>query len=95
MTYQRQISARSIRLGHALSLGTLWFSAISRWMMCGAEALGTWRLVFNGVPLETFDYRPEVGPDAPLVFLGRVEQIKGPHRDRNRPSREVSTCDRQ
>jgi glycosyltransferase involved in cell wall biosynthesis len=79
MTYQRQVSPRSILLGHALSRGTLWFSAISRWMMCGVEALGTWRLVFNGVPLEVFEFRPDLGPDAPLVFLGRVEEIKGPH----------------
>jgi glycosyltransferase involved in cell wall biosynthesis len=79
MTYQRQISPRSVRLGHALSRGTLWFSAISRWMMCGVEAVGTWRLVFNGVPLRVFDFRPHLQPDAPLVFLGRVEEIKGPH----------------
>jgi glycosyltransferase involved in cell wall biosynthesis len=79
MTYQRQISPRSILVGQALSRGTLWFSAISRWMMCGLEALGTWRLVFNGVPLAVFDFRPDLSPDAPLVFLGRVEEIKGPH----------------
>jgi glycosyltransferase involved in cell wall biosynthesis len=79
MTYQRQISPRSVRLGHALSRGTLWFSAISRWMMRSVEDLGTWRLVFNGVPLASFDFRPDLRPDAPLVFLGRVEEIKGPH----------------
>lgn len=79
MTYQRQINPRSVRLGQALSRGTLWFSAISRWMMRGVEAFGTWRLVFNGVPLETFEFRPAVRQNAPFVFLGRVEQIKGPH----------------
>ena len=41
--------------------------------------IGTWRLVFNGVPLATYDFQPDPGPDAPLVFLGRVEEIKGPH----------------
>ena len=35
--------------------------------------------MFNGVPLATYEYRPEPGPDAPLVFLGRVEEIKGAH----------------
>lgn len=79
MTYQRPVTRRSVRLGHALSRGTLWFSAISRWMMRGIDDVGTWRLVYNGVPLSTYTFRPDPGPDAPLVFLGRLEEIKGPH----------------
>jgi len=79
MTYQREISRRSIQLGHRLSRGTLQFTAISRWMMRGVEDIGAWHLVYNGVPLATYDFRPGVAPDAPLVFLGRVEEIKGPH----------------
>ena len=57
MTYQREISRRSVRLGHALSRGTLWFSAISRAMMHNVADVGTWRLVFNGVPLSTYEFR--------------------------------------
>lgn len=79
MTYQREISRRSVRLGHALSGGTLWFSAISRAMMHNVSDVGTWRLVFNGVPLSTYNFRAHSGLDAPLVFLGRIEEIKGPH----------------
>src|SRR5262249_20598010 len=58
---------------------TLWFSAISRQMMRSVEDVGTWRLVFNGVPLANYNFKPERSVDAPLVFLGRVEEIKGPH----------------
>lgn len=79
MTYQREISPRSVRWGHRLSRGTLWFGAISQWMMQHVADCGTWRVVFNGVPLSTYDFNPDPGPDAPLVFLGRVEEIKGPH----------------
>jgi glycosyltransferase involved in cell wall biosynthesis len=79
MTYQRQVNRRSIELGARLSRGTLWFSAISRWMMRHVEDCGTWRLVFNGVPLGTYDFQPQAAPGAPLVFLGRIEEIKGPH----------------
>jgi glycosyltransferase involved in cell wall biosynthesis len=79
MTYQREISRRSIKWGHALSRGTLWFSAISRSMMHDVVDVGTWRLVFNGVPLSRYKFRPHADPAAPLVFLGRVEEIKGPH----------------
>jgi glycosyltransferase involved in cell wall biosynthesis len=79
MTYQREISRRSVRLGNSLSLGTLWFSAVSRAMMHDVADLGTWRLVFNGVPLSRYEFRPQTDATAPLVFLGRVEEIKGPH----------------
>ncbi len=79
MTYQREISPGSVRWGHRLSRGTLWFGAISQWMMQHVADCGTWRVVFNGVPLATYGFNPDPGPDAPLVFLGRVEEIKGPH----------------
>jgi glycosyltransferase involved in cell wall biosynthesis len=79
MTYQREISRRSIQMGHALSRGSLWFTAISRWMMRGVEDIGTWRLVFNGVPLATYRFSAQCDAGAPLVFLGRIEEIKGPH----------------
>lgn len=79
MTYQRPISRRSIRTGTLLFGGTIWFSAISRWMMRSVEDLGRWRLVHNGVPLATYAFRGTVDADAPLVFLGRMEAIKGPH----------------
>jgi glycosyltransferase involved in cell wall biosynthesis len=57
----------------------LWFSAISHQLSRNVRHIGTWRLVYNGVPLASYDFRPDPGPDAPLVFLGRVEEIKGPH----------------
>ncbi len=31
------------------------------------------------MPLAAFDFQADPGPDAPLVFLGRIEEIKGPH----------------
>lgn len=77
MTYQRAIARRSIAWGHRLSRGTLWFSAISNRMMRGVADIGTWRLVPNGVTLAAYDFRADPGRDAPLVFLGRIEAIKG------------------
>lgn len=79
MTYQRPVTRRTVRLGHALSGGTLAFSAISDWMMQGVDDVGRWFMVPNGVPDGVYDFVPEVANDAPLVFLGRIEEIKGPH----------------
>lgn len=79
MTYQRAINPRSVRIGHALSRGTLAFTAISQWMMQYVRHIGRWTMIPNGVPLDAYAFRPTVAPDAPLVFLGRIEEIKGPH----------------
>ena len=79
MTYQRAISPRSVRLGHTLSRGTLEFTAISEWMMQHVKHIGRWNMIPNGVPLDAYSFRAAVAPDAPFVFLGRIEEIKGPH----------------
>lgn len=79
MTYQREVSPRSVRLGHLLSHGTLHFSGISNWMIEETRHLANWHLVFNGVPMSVYEFVPAVAEDAPLVFLGRIEHIKGTH----------------
>ena len=79
MSYQREISPATTRLAHRLSRGTLRFSAISQKMMRNVESLGEWRMIPNGVPIDAYAFRATAAPDAPLVFLGRVEEIKGPH----------------
>jgi len=79
MTYQRAITPRSVRVGHALARGTLEFTAISKWMLRDVADIGRWQVVPNGVSLGTYGFAPEVPDHAPLMFLGRIEEIKGPH----------------
>ncbi|MGH8050657.1 MAG: glycosyltransferase family 4 protein [Arenimonas sp.] len=79
MTYQREVTPGSVQWGHRLSAGSLHFSAISRHMMVNVEKLANWHLVYNGVPMNVYDFSASVAPDAPLVFLGRIEHIKGTH----------------
>jgi glycosyltransferase involved in cell wall biosynthesis len=55
------------------------FSAISSWMTEPVSDIGRWHLVPNGVALDTYPFVHDPGPQAPLIFLGRVEEIKGPH----------------
>jgi glycosyltransferase involved in cell wall biosynthesis len=79
MSYQRPISRRTTRLAHALSRGTLEFTAASKWMIHGVRDIGVWRIVPNGVPPNLYTSSVAVDERAPFVFLGRVEEIKGPH----------------
>lgn len=77
MSYQRAISPRTTTLAHRLSRGSLAFTATGRHMI--ADTLpGHWSVVPNGVPLATYDFRPVASAGAPLIFLGRMEPIKGP-----------------
>jgi glycosyltransferase involved in cell wall biosynthesis len=79
MSYQRDISPRTTSWAQGLSRGTIEFSAISRQMIEARPLQGRWHMVPNGVSTEAYTFQPEVANDAPLVFLGRVEEIKGPH----------------
>lgn len=79
MSFQREISPRTTSLAHRLARGTLEFSAISRQMIERVPLAGRWHLVPNGVALDAYAFRAAVPPDAPLMFLGRIEEIKGPH----------------
>lgn len=78
-SYQRHVSPRSARWGHRLSRGTLLFTACSRHCAATGNQAGNWQVIYNGVPTTRYQYAPSVPADAPLVFLGRLERIKGPH----------------
>lgn len=79
MSYQREITPRTAAMAHRFSRGSLQFSAVSRHMMRPVEMIGRWHLVPNGVSLNTYSFRATVDADAPLAFLGRLEEVKGPH----------------
>jgi glycosyltransferase involved in cell wall biosynthesis len=77
-SYQRHIVTRSIRFAGAMAGSSLMFTACSSWMYSHRLG-GEWRTVFNGVEVAKYDFVREVPADAALVFLGRLEKIKGVH----------------
>lgn len=79
MTYQRAITRRSVVLGNGLARGTLHFTAISKHMMNPVADIGTWHFVPNCASLQRYRFQATVENDAPLMFLGRIEEIKGTH----------------
>jgi glycosyltransferase involved in cell wall biosynthesis len=79
MTYQRAITPRSVILGNGLARGTLHFTAISRHMMKDVAEIGTWHFVPNCASLQRYRFEATVENGAPLMFLGRIEEIKGTH----------------
>jgi glycosyltransferase involved in cell wall biosynthesis len=80
MTYQRGITPSRIQYATMLARqGTLIFTGCSDHITDDIRTHAPARTVYNGVPLGTYEFQPQVADDAPLVFLGRIAPIKGPH----------------
>ena len=79
MSYQREITRSSIERAVRLFGPRLEFTACSRHMIEPVKDLGRWHVVYNAVSMATYTFRGGVDADAPLVFLGRIERIKGAH----------------
>ena len=78
-SYQREIPREGVRRAHRLAGDSLGFTACSASMYSGKSLPGHWTTIPNGVDVNAYTFVPEVPPDAPLVFLGRIERIKGAH----------------
>jgi len=80
MSYQRRPSDRTVKLASQIAGKSLTFTGCSD-SICniGRNAGGTWQTIYNCVELEKYTFQPIVANDAPLVFLSRIERIKGAH----------------
>jgi len=78
-SYQRPIALRSIKWASKLAGNSIFFTACSTNCRQPVSHLGRWATIHNGVRLADYTFQAEVSPDAPLVFLGRLERIKGAH----------------
>ncbi len=81
MSYQRHVGPSTVRWAVRLARpGTLHFTGCSDFIRAlGAQSGGEWTAIPNFVDLRVYTFAPQVAPDAPLVFLSRLDAIKGPH----------------
>jgi glycosyltransferase involved in cell wall biosynthesis len=80
MTYEREPTLRTVRQAVRLARGTLSFTGCSDYICrVGRKGGGNWSSVHNSVDVRRYRFQPSVSPEAPLVFLSRVERIKGAH----------------
>lgn len=80
MSYQRNPSLRTTRWARRIAGKSLQFTGCSEYICrIGRAAGGEWTAIPNFVDVRKYDFRPSVPADAPLVFLSRVEEIKGAH----------------
>ena len=71
--------SHAVRLAGSSLVFTGCSSSVYRHKSLDGSRGGEWRTVFNCVDLSTYTSRLSVAPDAPLVFLGRLDPIKGAH----------------
>jgi glycosyltransferase involved in cell wall biosynthesis len=80
MSYQRLPAPKPVRYGAMLGSGTLSFTGCSEFISARIRnAGGKATTIYNCVELDKYKFEPSVPPDAPLVFLSRVERLKGAH----------------
>ena len=80
MSYQRHTGGRRNRIAAKLGGRSLVFTACSEYIAAqGRNWGGRWEVVPNFVDTEYYRFVPSVPADAPLVFLSRIERIKGTH----------------
>jgi glycosyltransferase involved in cell wall biosynthesis len=78
-TYQCPISPQTIRRVRRVSRDTLTFTACSSSCARPTAGLGRWEVIYNAVLLRQYTPTPAVAADAPLVFLSRLDRVKGAH----------------
>jgi glycosyltransferase involved in cell wall biosynthesis len=81
MSYQRDPTMRTVGLAVKLAAPrVLSFTGCSDYIAnLGCRAGGHWESIPNFAEMDALRFSPAVAPDAPLVFLSRVEHIKGAH----------------
>jgi glycosyltransferase involved in cell wall biosynthesis len=80
MSYQRHTGGRKLQVAQALGGRRFQFTALSEFLArMGRGGGGRWTVIPNFVDTGFYRFVPAVPADAPLVFLSRVERIKGAH----------------
>jgi glycosyltransferase involved in cell wall biosynthesis len=80
MSYQREPSIRTIKVALKLaSKNSLTFTGCSDYVSACIRKQAPCTTVHNGVDVNKYTFQETVGSEAPLVFLGRIERIKGTH----------------
>ncbi len=79
MTYGRPVAPMGVKIVNALPNRNLIFTACSNYCVSTGSVAGTWKTVYNAIDFTQYKLKAEVADDAPLMFLGRLDRIKGLH----------------
>jgi glycosyltransferase involved in cell wall biosynthesis len=79
-TYQREITSKNIEITLRLGVNKIVFTGCSQNLIDRIKPPGYWKGIHNCVVFNKFKLSAELNySEAPLIFLGRIERIKGCH----------------
>ena len=79
MTYGRPVAEKGIKIVTALPNRNLIFTACSNYCVSTGNIAGNWKTVYNAIDFSQYQLNEQVDDDAPLMFLGRLDKVKGLH----------------
>ena len=79
MTYGREISKINIKFMNFLKGKNIVYTGCSSNLLSRINTTASWETVYNALEFKKYELRQSVTADAPLIFLGRIEKIKGCH----------------
>jgi glycosyltransferase involved in cell wall biosynthesis len=79
MTYGRPVSGKGIKIINRLPNRNLIFTACSDYCVSTGNVAGKWQTVYNAIDFAQYRLTENPGENAPLMFLGRLDKVKGVH----------------
>jgi glycosyltransferase involved in cell wall biosynthesis len=79
MTYGRPVSKRGIKIINSLPNRNVVFTACSNYCVSTGNVAGNWKTVYNAIDFSQYNLTENVDDNAPLMFLGRLDKVKGLH----------------
>jgi glycosyltransferase involved in cell wall biosynthesis len=79
MSYQREITARNIKVFTKLPNTNMFYTGCSKNLVDRANVPGNWHSIYNGCDFKMYNLSNNINEHSPLIFLGRIERIKGCH----------------
>jgi glycosyltransferase involved in cell wall biosynthesis len=79
MTYGRPVNQTGIKWINNVPNQQLVFTACSNYCVSTGNVAGNWKTIYNAVDFSKYLLNEVVPQDAPLMFLGRMDKIKGLH----------------
>ena len=79
MTYGRPVAQAGVKKITAMANQHLIFTACSNYCVGTGNVAGRWETVYNAIDFSKYQLQENVEDNAPLMFLGRLDKIKGLH----------------
>lgn len=79
MTYGREIDLRNIKVINKFPAKNITYTGCSENLIADVKGIGNWKAVYNAIDFSKYSLSEKISDTAPLIFLGRIEKIKGCH----------------